>query len=131
MSNLVVTIHSFVFAFIFAVSSSTSKAGKLPSPPIPPFLKEFFSNNPFFAWFFWLFTAIAIGVAAVAALTGNLQKIIDFVQKNLLRKQAEVPEEKLLKLREQLLKRLKSDISIRRKNSLFKTFEHLESHDHQ
>ncbi len=110
MSNLVVAIHSLILA--------TSKADKLPSPSIPQSLQEFFSNNPFFAWVFWLFTALAIGVTAVAALTGNLQKIIDFFQKNLLRKQAEVPEEELLKLRKQLLKRLESDIELRKKNSL-------------
>ena len=118
MSNLVVNICSFVFAVILADSSSVPEADKLPSPPIPPFLQEFFSSNPIFAWIFWLFTAFAIGVAAVATFTGNLQTIIDFVKSNLLRKPVEVPEEKQIKLRKQLLERLQSDISIRRKNSL-------------
>ena len=118
MSNFVATIYSLVLPLILAASSSTSKADKLPSPQIPTFLQDFFSNNPVFAWVFWLFTALAIGVAAVAALTGNLQKIIDFFKSNLLRKPVEVPEERLLKLRKKLLTTLQSDISIRRKDSL-------------
>ena len=118
MSNLVATIQCFAISVIFAASSSASKADKLPSPPIPPFLQEFFSNNPVFAWIFWLFTALAIGVAAVAAVTGNLQKIIDFSQKNILRKKSKFSKAELLKLRKQVLTRLKSDISIRRRNSL-------------
>ena len=56
MSNLVTPIQSFVYAFILAQSSSASKPDKLPSPSIPSFLQEFFSNNPVFAWVFWLFT---------------------------------------------------------------------------
>lgn len=118
MSNLVATLYSFVFAFILAESSSPSKADKLPSPPIPPFLQDFFSNNPVFAWLFWLFTALTTGIAAVAALTVSLQKIIDFCKTNLLRKQAEVSEAKLLQFRKELLKRLKKDISDRKKYSL-------------
>ncbi len=49
---------------------------------------------------------------------GNLQKIIDLFQKNSFQKQPEVSEKELLKLRKQLLKRLKSDIKTRQKNSL-------------
>ena len=134
MSNLIDTIHSLVLVVILADSESASKADKLPSPPIPPFLQDFFSSNPFFAWVFWLFSALAIGIAAVAALTGNLQKIIDFCQKNLLRKKSEVSTEQLSKLRGQLLERLKSDISTRRKNSLHNLVQidlHLEEQRHQ
>lgn len=121
MSKLVTTIYSLVLAD----ASSESIVDKLPSPPIPPFLQEFFSSNPIFAWVFWLFCAFSIGVTAVAAFTGNLQKIIDNLQKildffknNFTRKTVEVNDTELLKYRNQLLLGLKSEILIRQKNSL-------------
>ena len=118
MSNFVVNLYSFIFTVILADASSASEADSLPSPPIPPFLQEFFSSNPIFAWIFWLFIALAIGTAAVAAFIGNLQTIIDFFKSNLLRKPAEVSESQSNRLRKQLLARLQSDIAIRRKKSL-------------
>ena len=123
MSNLVTTIYSLLFTVVLANSSSASKADKLPSPPIPPFLQDFFSSNPIFAWIFWLFSAIAIGVAALAVFTGNLQKIIDFVKKNFSRTKVGVDDEELLKFRKQLLDRLENDISTRQKNSLHKLIQ--------
>ena len=121
MSGLVTIFHSFVLAFILATTSSASEADTscfLSSPLIHPSVQEFFCNQPFFVWFIGIFTLISMGIAAVAALTGNLQNIIDFCQTNLLRKKAQVSEEKQLKLRKQLLDRLQSDILIRRENSL-------------
>ncbi len=123
MSNLASTIYSLLFTVVLADSSSVPEADKLPSPPIPPFLQDFFSSNPVFAWVFWLFTAIAVGVAALAVFTGNLQKIIDFIKNNFSRTKVGVDDGKLLKFRKQLLNRLESDISIRQKNSLHKLIQ--------
>ena len=117
MSIFVINLSSFLFNVILADSSSGSKADKLTSPSIPLLLQDFFSNN-IFAWVFWVFVVLAIGTAAVAKLTGNLQKIIDFVKGNLLRKPVEVSESQSNRLRKQLLTRLQSDTAIRRKNSL-------------
>ena len=97
MSNLVTTIYSLLFTVVLTNSSSASKADKLPSPPIPPFLQNFFSSNPVFAWVFWLFSAIAIGIAALAVFTGNLQKIIDFVKNNFSRTKVGVNNDKSIR----------------------------------
>ena len=123
MTNLVTTIHFFVITVILADSSSISKAEEI---------KEFLSEH--FGWLIGIFVVVSLVVAAVAALTGNLQKIIDFYQKNLLRKKSEVSQEQLSKLRGQILIRLQSDVSIRRKNSLHNLIQidlQLEEQRHQ
>ncbi len=125
MTNVVTSIYLFCLSFVLANTSSVSKASQkcFVSNSYPQSLQDFFCDKPFFVWLVAIFGVISLVVASVAKLTGNLQKIIDFVQKNLLRKKTEVSDGEKLKLRTQLLNRLQSDIEIRQKNSLHKLIQ--------
>lgn len=116
MSNLLTTIYSLVFTVVLADASSKSKADELTPPPIPSFLQEFVISD-LFAWVFWGFSALAIVATAVAAFTGKLQEIIDFIKNNLLPKKAELTDEELLKFRKQLLRDFQTEILARQQNS--------------
>ena len=125
MTNVVTSIYFFCLSFVLANTLSVSKAGQkcfLPDS-YPKVIQDFFCDKPFFIWVVAIFGVISLVVASVAKLTENLQKIIDFFQKNLLRKKTEVSDGEKLKLRTQLLNRLQSDISIRQRNSLHKLIQ--------
>ena len=121
MDNLVSSIYCLLSTLVLANSATASEEDKscfLTSPLIPTDIQNFFCDKPVFVWLVAISTIISMAVAAVAVLTGNLQKIIDFFKNNFTRKIVEVDDAKLLKYRKQLLDRLESDILIRQKNSL-------------
>ena len=76
MSNFATTIHSFVSTVISASSSSVREAKEI---------TKYFQDDSVFGWLIGVFLAVSAVVTAVAAITGNLQGIIDFCQKNLRR----------------------------------------------
>ena len=67
-----------------------------------------------------IFALFAMAVAAIAAVIVNLDKILSFRTKYLSRADAELSEQQLENLRQQLLKQLKTDVAKRLENSLHK-----------
>lgn len=128
MSNLLTTIYSLVFTVVLADSDAALKGEEgcfFAAPLISERIQNVLCNQPFLVSLVAIFTVLSMVVTAVAAFTGNLQKItdnlqkiIDFFKKNLTRKKAEVDEVELLKYRKQLLPILQSNILSRQKNSL-------------
>ena len=94
-------VFIFFLYFVLANSSSVLKAGQkcfLPDS-YPQILQDFFCNKPFFVWLVPILTLII----TVIAVLGNLTTTIEFFQKKSSRKKTELAEEKLLRLRKQLL----------------------------
>ena len=114
MSNLVATIYSFVLAD----SSSAPKVDKLPSLSVPQAIVDFVNSNSLYQQLYKLLPFLVIFITFAGTLFLNLDRIIGFFQKYLLRKQVDVSETELFRFRKQLLKRLQNDISIRRRTSL-------------
>ncbi|MEM9273953.1 MAG: NACHT domain-containing protein, partial [Cyanobacteria bacterium P01_F01_bin.143] len=114
MSNFVINIDSSFFTIILAESQVGQSACSL----IPVQFQEACQNYPIIGYIFWLFTALALLTTALVAFKENLQKLFDVPNIELLSKPVEVSESQSSKLRKQLLIRLQSDITIRRKDSL-------------
>ncbi len=81
-------------------------------------LLEWLNQLPGVAWGLAIFALIAMAVAAIAALTGNLDKIFSFRTKYLSRTDTELSEQQLENLRRQLLKQMKTDVARRLEDSL-------------
>lgn len=71
-------------------------------PPKTEQLVDWLNSNPVIGWGIAGFAVVAMAVAAVAALTGNLDKIIGFFGKY-RPKQGKITDEQLRKLRQQLV----------------------------
>lgn len=79
---------------------------------------EYFQQMPWLSWAIAGFVVFAMVVAAVAALTGNLDKIFSFALKYFSRAETALPEQQLLTLRAALLKQMKQDVAQRLEDSL-------------
>ena len=79
---------------------------------------EYLQQMPGMGWAIAGFGVVAMVVAAVAALTGNLDKIFEFFRKYYPRAKAGLPKERLLKLRSDLLEIEKGIVAKRLKDSL-------------
>ncbi|MEM9274850.1 MAG: NACHT domain-containing protein [Cyanobacteria bacterium P01_F01_bin.143] len=115
MSNFIINVYSSVFAIVLAVEPTEKLAEE---SSCWSFLQAIFSKYPVFESLFGFLPTFAIVIATLATVLANLQKIIDFVKKNLL---PQVSEEEQIKLRKQLLQKLQNDVAIRRRDSLHKT----------
>lgn len=79
---------------------------------------EFITQNQTLGWGIAAFSVAAVAIAAIATLTGNLDKIIEFARKYWPFGNTELTEEKLLELRQELLKLMRGEVSQRLKDSL-------------
>lgn len=73
---------------------------------------------PWLGWGVAVFMLFAIAIAAIAKLTGNLDKILGFWTKYLKKASAELSEKQLAYLRQSLLKQMKTDVAGRLDDSL-------------
>lgn len=81
-------------------------------------LLDFAANNPVMSWGIAIFAVLAMATAAVAAWTGNLSKIIEFCQKYWPFRQRKITEEQQLRLRQQFILVLQTDVARRLSISL-------------
>ena len=73
---------------------------------------------PGMGWGLAVFTVLALVVAAIAKLTGNLDNIFSFVRKYFGKAGVNLTEPELSMLRQKLLKQMKTDVALRLNDSL-------------
>ncbi|MBE9101765.1 hypothetical protein [Vacuolonema iberomarrocanum] len=81
---------------------------------------EFMNGNPYLGWGIAIFAVLAMATAAIANLTGNLDKIIEFIKKHLLPGKAKITDEQ----RQQLLKQLNNVVLKEVSDHLNKSLHH-------
>ena len=81
-------------------------------------LIERVNQIPGVGWGLAVFAVLTLAVAAVAKLTGNLDSILSFFGKYFSKAEAELTEQELSFLRQQLLKQMKTDVAQRLEDSL-------------
>ncbi|MEO0988119.1 MAG: NACHT domain-containing protein [Cyanobacteria bacterium J06639_14] len=90
----------------------------LPDPTKTEQILNFLNQNPVIGWGMAGFAVIALATAAIAAWTGNLGKIIEFIRKYLVPTKAEITDEVRQKLRRQLIEVVLEQVVIRLDSSL-------------
>ncbi|MEO0537703.1 MAG: NACHT domain-containing protein [Cyanobacteria bacterium P01_A01_bin.123] len=89
-----------------------------PEPTKLEQILNFLNQNPVIGWGMAGFAVIALATAAIAAWTGNLGKIIEFIRKYLVPTKAEITDEVRQKLRRQLIEVVLEQVVIRLDSSL-------------
>ena len=81
-------------------------------------LLEWLNQHPVLGWGLAAIALVAMAVAAIAKLTGNLDKIFSFRTKYLSRANTELSERQLDNFRQQMLQQMKTDVAKRLEDSL-------------
>ena len=79
---------------------------------------EFLSQNAVVGWVIAGFTVVAIATTAIAKLTGNLDKILEFIYKYRTKKKNELSEKQTLNFRNQLIRVEEGNVAQRIEDSL-------------
>lgn len=102
-------LHTMPWVWLLAKATDDSRIKQL---------LDFLNNNPMIGWGIAGFAVLAMATAAIAKWTGNLDKIIVFVQKYLSQKKPEITEAQRLKARQDLIEILLKQVVKRLEDSL-------------
>ena len=110
------SLRAISTTFVNTLAQAASDSSQQPSKVSQ--IIEYLCQMPGMGWAIAGFLVFAMVVAAIAALTGNLDKILSFVLKYFGKVETALSEQQLLTLRAALLKRMKQDIAQRLEDSL-------------